>query len=261
MLFRCEDSVTSRERALADVIRPFSVAGPELLVERKLLHRTDSKFVFRVDALAEILMQLRGDYAVVHAGTRCLATYHTLYFDTPELQCFHAHRRGRRPRHKVRLRHYPDRRVSYFEIKTKKSEFVTQKVRADVEYGIDTLPDRATDLVRAHGPSLTGPLEPQLWTDFHRLTLVGLRSDERITFDLDLRVGHTGSLFAINGVAIAEVKQSAFCAQTPVMLALRSAGLRPTSASKYCTAMALTREGLRLNRLLPSLRLIERMSA
>jgi hypothetical protein len=249
----------AREQAFADILEPFSLASPELLLQRKLLRRADSKFVLRVDGLADILKHLRRDYALVRAGTQRIATYRTLYFDTADLQCFHAHRRGRRPRHKVRIRHYPDRHVSYFEIKTKKSDLITQKVRIDVPHGDDTLPDRAVDLVRAHGSFVTGSLEPQLWTNFRRLTLIGLETDERMTIDLELRVGRADALEELEGVAIAEVKQAAFGTHTPVMRVLRDAGLRPTSASKYCTAIALTRQGLALNRLLPALRVIRKV--
>jgi hypothetical protein len=254
-----DDDVTPRERDLNEILEPFSLAPPALLGVRKLLRRTDTKFAFPIDQLADLLVQLRPDYALVPAGARRLASYRTLYFDTPDLECFHAHRRGCRPRHKVRLRHYPDRRVSFFEIKTKRSEVVTQKMRTDVPYGSDQLPDRAHDLVRAHGMTFRGPLEQQLWTNFHRLTLVGLRTKERVTIDLDLRLGQSGALIDLDGIVIAEVKQDSFCIRTPVMEVVRAAGLRPMSASKYCTAVALTREGLRFNRLLPALRMIDRM--
>jgi hypothetical protein len=259
MLFPCDEPVTARERDLEEILERFALATPELLVQRKLLRRTDSKFVFHVDGLKDVLRHLADDYLLVRAGTRRLATYRTLYFDTDDLQCFHAHRRGRRPRQKARLRHYPDRQVSYFEIKTKKSEVLTQKVRVAVPYGTDVLTDRAVELIRAHGSLLAGVLEPQLWTNFHRLTFMGITTEERVTIDLGLRVGQARSLIELDGIAIAEVKQATASTRTPVMNVLRDAGLRPTSASKYCTAIALTRHGLALNRLLPALRTIRRI--
>jgi hypothetical protein len=258
MSLACDEQAAARERGLAEILDGFAGASPELLGTRNLLRRIDSKFVFHKRGLADVLRHLTRDYLVVFAGSHRLAMYRTLYFDTPDLQCFHAHRRGRRPRHKIRLRHYPDRHVSFFEIKTKKTEVLTQKVRVDVPFGVDDLPDRAHDLVRAHG-GLGPQLEPQLWTDFQRLTLIGKDTHERVTIDLDLRMGKAGSLVDLDGVVIAEVKQGVASARTPVMTILRAAGLRPTSASKYCTAIALTREGLRLNRLLPTLRMIGRI--
>jgi hypothetical protein len=247
-----------REHALADVLAPFPLATPALLVERKLLRRADSKFVLHAERLPELLAWLRRDYAVLRAGARRFAAYHTLYFDTPDLRCFHDHRRGRRPRHKVRIRHYPDRRLSFFELKTKQSELLTDKHRIAIPYLQDTLPAPAHELLVARFPSLAGRLEPQLWTNFRRLTLIGLHTNERVTIDTGLQVGEPGALADIAHVAIVEVKQSPFCTRTPVMAALRGARLHPASASKYCTALAFTRRDLRFNRLLPALRVIER---
>jgi hypothetical protein len=251
----------AREDALADVLAPFPLATPALLEERRLLRRADSKFVFRAERLPDLLSWLRRDYAVLRAGSHRFATYRTLYFDTPDLRCFHDHRRGRRPRHKVRLRHYLDRRVSFFELKTKKSDVLTDKHQIASPYLQDTLPVAAFELLGVHFPSLAGPLEPQLWTNFRRLTLIGLGTNERVTIDTDLQVGIPGALEDLAHVAIVEVKQSPFCMRTPAMAALRGARLQPTSASKYCTALALTRHGLRVNRLLPALRIIERTRA
>jgi hypothetical protein len=247
----------ARERALADVLAPFPLATPALLAERKLLRRADSKFVLGAERLPELLSWLRRDYAVLRAGSSRVATYRTLYFDTPELRCFHDHRRGRRPRHKVRIRHYPDRRVSFFELKSKLSDVLTDKHQLDIPYLQDTLPAAALELLGGRFPSLAGRLEPQLWTNFRRLTLIGLATHERVTIDTELQVGDPGALEDLAHVAIVEVKQARFSTRTPVMAALRGARLRPSSASKYCTAVALTRRGLRLNRLLPALRVIE----
>jgi hypothetical protein len=256
--------VPARERELAEVLDLFAPASAELLAQRKLLRRTDSKFVLAASSLSSVLRELSHDYALVRAGARLLATYKTLYFDTPDLQCFHAHRRGRRPRHKIRLRHYPDRELTFFEIKTKKSEVITQKVRVAVPYGTDTLSEVAHASLRTHavhGLTPSSTFEPQLWTNFHRLTLLGLRTEERVTIDVDLRVGPSELLVDVGEVVILEVKQAFASRCTPVMSALRSAGLRPASASKYCTGIALTRAGVPLNRLLPALRMLGRFRA
>jgi hypothetical protein len=249
----------ARESDLADVLAPFAVATPELLQRRGLLRRTCTKFVLRADDLAALLWWLRRDYAVLRAAGHNLATYRTLYFDTPELDAFHDHRRGRRPRHKVRIRHYPDRRVSFFELKTKKSDLLTHKRRVAVPYGDNVVSEPQLDLLREHAPRLSRALEPQVWTNFRRLTLIGVDTNERVTIDTDLQVGPAGQLERLDHVAIMEVKQWPFCVRTPVMAALRSAGRQASSASKYCAALALTRPGLRLNRLLPALRAIEKI--
>jgi hypothetical protein len=251
------DVAAAQEGALADALEPFGYASPELLLRRKLLHRVDSKFVLRGDQLVQLLAQLPRDYAVLRAGVRRIASYRTLYFDTPDLQCFHDHRRGRRPRHKIRIRHYLDRGVTSFEIKSKLQGERTRKARVLLPYRVDALPDRALELAAEQGARFDGPLEPQLWMEFRRLTLLGLEHEERVTIDVGLTMGGREPV-TLDGVVIAEVKQARFSARSPIMTALRDARLRPTSASKYCTGIALTRDGVRLNRLLPALRVIER---
>lgn len=77
-----------------DVLARFPLASGELVLSRELRSRTDSKFLVSPSSAARLLLSLTADYAVLAAGTGLIASYHTLYFDTPELDFFHAHRRG-----------------------------------------------------------------------------------------------------------------------------------------------------------------------
>lgn len=239
--------------------RGFDTAGLELLAERSLLCRLDTKFLLSVRDLAPVLDRLVGRYAVLPAGSASLARYQTLYFDTPDLRSFHDHRRGRLPRHKVRVRHYPDRSLSFLEVKTKQTSRRTQKQRLELSPGESSLGPREREFVRRHCDLPASDLWPEVWVYFLRLTLLGLDTEERVTIDLDLTASTAQGVESLDGVAILEVKQAAFSVRTPVMRALSAARIRPTSSSKYCTAIALTRPGLRINRLLPGLRAIERL--
>jgi hypothetical protein len=99
-----------------------------------------------------------------------------------------------------------------------------------------------------------------LRVDFRRLSLVGLNAPERVTIDLDV-VAETvdGLRWSAGDRIVIEVKQEPFCVRTPAMRAIRDAGLRPRSMSKYTVATALVRPELRRNRLLPVLRGLARM--
>src|SRR6267142_2447014 len=118
-----------------ELLAPFASAPPDLVVRRELSRRADSKFVVPPAVAAELLTLLAGDYAVLAAGDGLVAWYRTLYFDTPELDFFNAQRRGRRVRHKVRIRHYPDRHVTRLEVKTRKSDLESAKICREHEYG------------------------------------------------------------------------------------------------------------------------------
>ena len=229
-------------------------------MSRDLRRRTDSKFVLSPAGAVDLVSALNGDYAVLTAGAGRVASYRTLYFDTQELDFFHAHRRGRRVRHKVRIRHYPDRHLTLLEVKTRRSELETNKVWRERQYGDDVLTHEDQVFVDAN-TGVGRDVLPEVWTDFRRVTLLGLHNNERVTIDFNLEVSRGARRRSLAGIAIVEVKQWPFLPASAVMSALRAAGQRPGWASKYCTAVAFTRPGLRFNALLPGLRALERRAA
>src|SRR5688572_15659524 len=117
------------ERALID----FPLAEPALVRARDLQRRIDAKYILDVGKLPELVAAFAGSFAALGVGSGRIATYENLYFDTPDLRCFHDHRRGRRLRQKVRIRSYPERGVSFLEVKTKRSELLTDKRRRLIE--------------------------------------------------------------------------------------------------------------------------------
>jgi len=240
-----------------ELLARFPAATPDLAVRRELSRRADSKFVASPAAAAAVLPALADDYSVLAAGDGPIASYRTLYFDTPDLDFFNAHRRGRRPRHKVRIRHYPDRRVSLLEVKTRRSDRETDKVWREHPYGDSAMSAADEAFVEAR-VALRRGLVPQVWTVFRRVTLLGIRTNERVTIDFNLEVSMGVRRKSLAAVAIVEVKQWPYRRNTPVMSALRASGWRPAWASKYCAAIAFTRPEVRLNALLPGLRGLER---
>jgi hypothetical protein len=221
-----------------DRLPDLDVATPELLARRELLRRTDDKFALPADALASLLAALAPDYAVVESPGGRWAAYRTLYFDTAALDLHCAHEQGRRPSHKVRIRHYSDRGLSFFEVKTRLAGGMTQKLRRPKRFGDSELDAADRSLARAHLPAACGELAPVVWTDFQRLTLVGVRTAERVTIDLGIRFARDGRAESGGPDAVVEVKRAPFCGPTPVGRALDGAGARPVSASKYAAGVA-----------------------
>jgi hypothetical protein len=251
--------VTSGSTAVSPALEPFAAAPAALLLQRKLLKRAVSKFLIPTGALDGVFSGLETDYAVLRAGQGGLAAYRTLYFDTPELRCFHDHRRGRRVRQKIRIRSYPDRSMTFLEVKTRQNEFVAEKQRLELAYGDEQLGAEERRFLEAHCRFEAETIAPEVRISFDRMTLLGLHETERVTLDVGLVMESGSAREQIDGIAVLEVKQARFSSSTPMMQALRREGLRPLSMSKYCTALALTREALRKNRFLPALRKIERM--
>ncbi len=243
-----------------DLLERFPTATPELIAERRLNVRSDTKFLVAPEAALGLLHGLWPGYAMVPAPMHPLGSYHTLYFDTADLELFHRHRRGGRIRHKVRIRHYLDRKVSALEVKTRVNEMRTVKRARDRAYRDDHLSheDRAF-IVRHTG--LTAPVIPQVWTRYRRLTLFGLDHNERLTVDLDLQVDMDGRSRRFESLAVIEVKQWPFHRTTPVMTALRALGSSKGWASKYCLGIAHTHPHARLAGLGRALRAFERSAA
>lgn len=246
--------------ALLRALQPSPEAWPELLERRRLLRRVDTKFLLHVQDLDEIVARVARDYAALRVASGPVATYRSLYFDTPDLRCYHDHRRARRLRHKARVRHYPDRGLSFFEVKSKKNDRVTLKHRIEVPYGSE----RRSHLVQAFlseqmGP-IAGHLVPTAYVHYRRVSLLGLAASERVTIDFDIEVGPPGGpMHAFDGLAIIEVKQPTVQTSTPIMRALTDFGVKRRGLSKYVAAITTTHPTERKNRLLPSLRALERI--
>ena len=230
----------------------FARATPELLLQRALLSRVDSKFVIAPEMLQSVLSSLHGDYAAVCAP----ALYRSTYFDTPDLDLFHAHRCGRRLRHKVRVRHVPSRHLSFLEIKSRRNSRVTSKTRFERALGEESLSASDQTFVRAHC-ALAMDVVAQAWTEYERLTLLGFVNDERVTLDAAVAYGAEGSSGSLGELVVVEVKQSSYSRQTPCMRALRAAGAKRVSPSKYCLAILSSHAAIARNRFVPVLRAIE----
>ena len=237
----------------------FAPPSADLLAGRELLRRVDSKFVVRRETLPALIADLAGDYAAFKVASGSIADYHSLYFDTPELTSYHDHRRGRRLRSKVRIRHYLDRGITFLEIKSKKSDLVTHKHRIEVPFGTEDLAPAHVDFLRGHLGPIAERMRPELRINYRRIGLLSLGSDERVTLDLELEfLQLDGARCSLGPVAIVEVKQSATSRASPILRRLRADGVREQSLSKYTTGIAMTRSE-RKNRLLVDLKAVERI--
>ncbi len=239
------------------MLASFARATPALLAERELLRRIDLKYVLDRERLAALLGALAGHYAVLPVGAGAVAVYRNLYFDTPELRCFHDHRRGRRIRHKVRIRHYPDRELSFLEVKTRRGEALTDKGRRAIGFLREQLEPDDVAFVRAHAGGLADELAPAVRIDYRRVALFNPRSEERLTIDFALEAAQPGVRVELGALAIVEIKRvPGGQPRTPAMRALAELGIRERAMSKYCAAMALIRPTVRHNRLRPALRVL-----
>ncbi|MDO8795796.1 MAG: polyphosphate polymerase domain-containing protein [Vicinamibacterales bacterium] len=246
------------------VLALFSAASPALLESRALLTRVDRKFMLNESRLADVLTELTGAYARVPTTLPDGARYDTTYFDTPDRQFFHDHRRGRLPRCKVRMRTDHGRGVAFLEVKCKGANERTRKSRAPwrhaQEAGPEALDGEDAAFLAAHCRTDSRSLHTALRATFTRTTLVGLDTQERITIDRSIRFTMEGRTDTLDPLVIVEVKQPRLLNTTCGIRALRQARVHETGVSKYILGTARLAP-VRMSPFKPVFRLVEHLLA
>lgn len=240
-------SVTSLDRLL----HRFDTISLKQMDGVALLNRTDTKYVLQTVQLQQALAQLTDRYRVLKVKGNRLNHYQTVYFDTPDFALYTRHHDGFRNRYKVRSREYVDSHKAFLEVKFKTNKNRTIKSRLQTPDVVTKFDAQSTDFVHAHYPNDPEMLEPKLWNQFLRITLVSMHSVERLTLDVNLefRQGHEGA--AMPGVAIAEVKQDGFNMQSDFIQQMRTMGVRPSGFSKYCMGVATLYDDVKKNNFKP----------
>jgi hypothetical protein len=138
--------------SIARALEAFGEAPPALLDARLLQQRVDRKFLLHVNTLERLLDHLIEGHRAVRSGSTLAAGYRTRYFDTPDRRSYHDHRRDRRPRYKVRIRHHLDRGLSFLEIKRKGGDGRTTKARRPYPFECEALDDEALRFIDRYCP-------------------------------------------------------------------------------------------------------------
>ena len=237
-------------------------ATAPLLELRTLLKRVDTKFVLRTDELPDLLAQLSPqDYRAARHAEGVHFQYENLYFDTPERYFLRDHHRGRRPRYKVRLRHHRTRALSFIELKEKRPNGTTTKIRVPIEDSSTTFSIKDSEVISNHHRLHADALEEAMKIGFDRLMLVGFDTEERVTIDTGLWFNDGRTTHQIQDLVIVEVKQARFKARSPIMQALRAQKALQLRVSKYITGAQLLWPEIRLHRYNNRLRMLRRRIA
>ena len=229
----------------------------------KLMNRIDTKYLTDEQTLTGILedARARGYRALITDGSK-IASYDTLYFDTPGLRMFLDHHNRRLVRQKVRTRVYVGSGTTYLEIKRKNNHGRTKKKRREIPFSEfkDFSGDaEACEYLAEKSWFTAAELSPSLETIFRRVTLVNPEKTERVTIDTslgfnNLRTGREASL--LNGVVI-ELKQDGR-ADSPMKRILLDHRVKPIRVSKYCIGVTLTDPDIKSNRFKLKVRKIEK---
>lgn len=227
------------------LFEPITLAEMERV---KLMNRTDAKFLIPLWMLPTILDDLRPHYRLLEVNGHRLADYETLYFDTPDLRLYHEHQSGRLNRYKIRQRNYVQSNLIFTEVKFKNNKGRTIKTRVrQQQLPGNELEENVLGFLMQKTPFDPVDLQPVLWVDYTRLTLVNHTTAERLTLDLNLTFRNDTNRQSYGQVVVAEVKQESLKHSFFLDL-MRKYCLREGSISKYCLGIISLYETVKHNR-------------
>jgi len=214
----------------------------------RLMDRVDTKFAFELDQLPEVLSALKQYYRVLEVQGKRISQYKSLYFDKKDFDFFNDHHNAKDHRFKVRYRNYVDSSLFFLEVKEKKRGRVS-KMRIPVEKIEENLSLEEQAFIEESIREKVD-LEPKLWSDYNRITLVNNEMTERLTLDTSLVFRWENETKTYNDIVIAELKQERVNRRSPFYKVMKTNHVRPYRLSKYCIgAIELhTKKKLKYNR-------------
>lgn len=203
--------------------------------EVKLMNRTDTKFVLPFSRLNNLLSQLQNDYFVVNINQHLFTTYKTLYYDYADFKLYQKHHSGQLNRYKVRHRTYVESDLGFLEVKFKNNKGRTLKERIKLKEVPFAWNNKTEKFLQTFTPFHPADLQPALWVNYKRITLVGKMARERVTIDFQLQFVNKEHKIDFDNLVIIEVKQASRI-RSKILEVLKNQKIKQGSISKYCLA-------------------------
>ncbi|MEH6346283.1 MAG: polyphosphate polymerase domain-containing protein [Bermanella sp.] len=240
-------------------LKQFTPHGLNDLKNANLMDRVDTKYLIPIEKLESLLPGLLPHYSALEINGKRLFTYQNTYFDTPDLDFYHAHHHGRLNRYKVRHRKYVDSEKGFLEVKFKNNKGRTLKTRIASDKACVKGVPQQTFLSEALSNKFSG-LEASQWGSYQRIALANETCGERLTLDLGLMFRSIDGARQVElpQFFIAELKQFKHDLTSPFALEMARLGIRASKFSKYCMGCALITPSLKRNSFKPLLRLIKK---
>lgn len=246
---------------LASSISSLNPVFLEVIGSVKLMNRVETKYIFPIGKLADLINLLDGRYKVLEINNLRILPYMTTYMDTPDYLFYNQHVRGELERHKIRYRKYESSGETYLEIKKKTNKGRTVKWRIENYHGSDSFDNPAINFLEGHISIDSRLVKPVLINRFTRTTLICLESKERITMDFNISFSESENKKDVQMpyLAIVELKKEGYsqCSYFPYLM--KQLNIRPTSFSKYCTGSAILHESLKKNMIKPNILLLNKI--
>ena len=212
-----------------------------------LMKRVDTKFILTESQLSEILSQIQEDYKILEIDGERLMEYSTLYFDTQNKICYKDHHNGKAKRFKIRMRKYLVSDICFLEIKKKNNLGRGWVIGETLITGIGQGYTQSKEFI-SDSQINNLLLEPVLYNNFNRMTLVNKYFSERVTIDTNLSFRLEGKEKKLDKLIVIEVKQEGKRLNTLINSALKSLRISPTNFSKYCIGITNTFDDIKSNR-------------
>ncbi|MEN6409418.1 MAG: polyphosphate polymerase domain-containing protein [Anaerolineaceae bacterium] len=225
-----------------------------------LLNRIDTKFIMTTRQLLKALEAIQSDYRILCIEGHRLHHYRTLYFDTPDFKLYNLHVNDRADRYKVRCREYVDSNKAFWEVKHKTRKDRTIKDRIPAQQPLGWMDASAETWLHDALPYDSQELEPKIWNDFTRITLVRKQCCERVTLDVNLNFYTEGKEVHLSDIVVAEVKMDSNDRKSPFLLQMRTQRIRPQGFSKYCLGVSMLYEDVKKNSMKPKMLWIEKLT-
>lgn len=147
----------------------------------KIFNRFESKYIIDHDDILNIIRLLENDYLLVEENNKIIFGYHSLYFDTLELNMWNDHNIDKPSRQKIRIREYDDK-SKFLEIK-EKIDGKTIKNRIPIKsYFINDEEQWISSNLKYDTKNLIKSLDVK----YNRISFIKKDKTERITLDIDI---------------------------------------------------------------------------
>ena len=212
-----------------------------------LMKRVDTKFILSESQLLKVFSKIQKDYKVLEIDNERLMQYSTLYFDTKNKKCFKEHHNGKLNRYKIRMRKYLVSDLCFLEVKKKNNLGVTNKTRRQIKDFETILSSDSKEFI--YNSQINDLLlEPALYNNFNRITLVNKNYPERVTIDTNLSFKSADKEKIFDNLVVIEIKQEGKRLNTVMNKALKLMSILPTNFSKYCLGITNTFDNIKSNR-------------
>jgi len=212
-----------------------------------LMKRVDTKFILSESQLLKVFSKIQKDYKVLEIDNERLMQYSTLYFDTQNKKCFKEHHNGKLNRYKIRMRKYLVSDICFLEVKKKNNLGVTNKTRRQIKDFETILSSDSKEFI--YNSQINDLLlEPALYNNFNRITLVNKNYPERVTIDTNLSFKSANKEKIFDNLVVIEIKQEGKRLNTVMNKALKLMSILPTNFSKYCLGITNTFDNIKSNR-------------